>query len=128
MFLIIGCSDRQKKLKFSQTGRCKCCGARSEVEVYMVYTCLTLFFIPVFKWNKRYFVHMPCCGADCELGQELGKAVARGRVSHLDTDSLNFTQYGNQHNADTCGKRCPNCGFVSAADFGYCPKCGQRLG
>lgn len=125
MFFIVGWSDKQKKLKLNQTEPCKCCGVSSEVEVYMTYSCLTLFFIPIFKWNRRYFVHMPCCGADCELGAVLGKAIARGKVTHLDTGSLNFIRHGQ---TNTGNKTCPNCGFVSSADFGYCPKCGHRLG
>ena len=29
----------------------------------MEYTSLSLFFIPVFKWGKKYYVKTSCCGS-----------------------------------------------------------------
>lgn len=124
MFFIMGISDRQKILNFMQWEICKCCGTNTKLEVYMTYTCLSFFFIPILKWNKRYFVRMPCCGAVCCIDSELGKSISRGKVTHIDADSLNFGQYGSN---SKYGKRCGNCGFTTNENYGYCPRCGQRL-
>lgn len=124
MFFIMGISNRQKKLNFVQWSVCKCCGSNSQIEVYMTYTCLSIFFIPIFGWNKRYFVRMSCCGAVCEIDSELGRSISHGKVTHIDTDSLDFTKFGGN---SQYVKKCRNCGFTTSEDYGYCPKCGQRL-
>ena len=47
MFFIMGVSQGQKKLNFDQLIVCGRCGRYGHLEVYMVYSYLSLFFIPV---------------------------------------------------------------------------------
>ena len=44
----------------------------------MISTVLSLFFIPTFKWNRRYYVQTTCCGTTYELNPEIGMQIARG--------------------------------------------------
>ncbi len=121
MFFIMGINSGQKKLDFDQLEVCRCCGKYGHVEVFMTYTYLMLFFIPIFKWNRRYFVRMNCCGSTAELNQDTGKAIEHGEIQGLTIDSLDF--YTNNNGSKTC----PRCGFVAPADFDFCPKCGSHL-
>ena len=52
-------------------------------QVYMVYSYLSLFFIPVLKWGRRYYVRTTCCNASVELDAELGRKIQRGEITSL---------------------------------------------
>ncbi len=120
MFLIFGINSKRKKLDFSQSVQCPCCGRFGTLSVWTVYSCFSLFFIPLVRWNVRYYAQLSCCGATCELARELGRAVARGQPAALDPATLAFEGGFAAH-------RCPNCGFTTAEDFQFCPKCGGPL-
>jgi len=121
MFFIMGSGDKQQYLNFDQVVVCKSCGKYGHIRVLMVYSYFSLFFIPLFKWNKRFFVQMSCCNASCKISSELGKEIERGNIVKLNEDILHF------NHTYTSGKRCMNCGFTTQEDFDYCPKCGQRF-
>lgn len=121
MFFIMGSGQQQKQLNFDQTVICKCCGKYGHIQTFMTYSYLSLFFIPLLKWNRHYYVKMGCCGSTCEINSELGKEIERGNIVSLNIDSLHFqTQYSS-------GKQCRNCGFHTNEDFDFCPKCGCRF-
>ena len=119
MFFILGAAPGQKKLAFSQLVGCPCCGRFGRVEIYVTYTVLSLFFLPVLKWGRRYFARMACCGAQCELPAELGRAAERGSLQTRDVSSLHFGS------AARTRRRCPACGFATEEDFSFCPQCGR---
>ncbi len=121
MFFIIGISQKQKKLEFNQMSVCPCCGRYGQVEIIMTYTYLMFFFIPLFKWGRRYYVVMKCCGTSTELDQEVGRAIETGEQVNLDLERIMVSCQHLQI------KRCANCGFSTDEDFEYCPKCGMRL-
>ena len=100
MFLIMGINNGRKVLDFTQLITCPCCGRNGRMEIIKTYTYFMFFFIPLFRWNKRYFVNMSCCGAVCEIDAELGRAVEKGEVTYINPDTLNFTGgsgYGNTY-------------------------------
>jgi len=124
MFFIMGISQGQKKLNFDQLVVCRHCGKYGHLEVYVVYSYLSLFFIPVFKWGRRYYVKTTCCEQMIEIGADLGRQIERGEVTSLPEDIVpDSGQYGNF----TGRKRCMHCGYETDEDFQYCPKCGGRL-
>lgn len=124
MFFIIGLSQKEVQLDFHQMEVCHGCGKYGKVEVWMVYSYLMFFFIPIFKWGKRYFVKMDCCGVVSELDTQVGKAIEKGAITTLDTDTLSFgsTQY--RKGGTRC---CSHCGYTTEEDFQFCPKCGKEL-
>ena len=85
--------------------------------------CLSLFFIPCFKWNKQYFVQSTCCNTVYALDPEIGRAIARGENVEIRPEHLTEVQAGYR----STFKRCSNCGFETQEDFEYCPKCGRRF-
>lgn len=120
MFFIMGIDQKEQELEFDQTCICPACGRFGHLRVFVVYSCLSLFFVPIFKWGRRYFASMGCCGATCELDPELGRAIAAGKVTNLDPASLSFHRGSGR-------QRCRRCGYETAEDFDFCPKCGTKF-
>lgn len=73
MFFMIGTWPGRKDL-----------GIIDGYNVFMVYESLIIFFIPVFKFGKRYYAEKN--GSVFEIDQETGKAIERGEEV-----SLHFT-------------------------------------
>ncbi len=130
MFFMIGITDRRKDLDHSQTIVCHRCGRYGSYRVYMIYTVLLLFFIPCFKWNRRYFVETSCCGTVYELNPDIGKRIERGEQTEIRDQDLTPTGYSQGYGAQygyNIRKRCRNCGYETDEDFQFCPKCGRQL-
>lgn len=125
MFFICGVNSGQKELKFNQLVICGQCGSYGRYQVFMTYMCLSLFFIPVLKWGKRYYVKMSCCGSVYELDSDTGKRIARGEALEIMASDLTLVQGGSQQTAGI--KQCKNCGYQTNEDFEYCPKCGTKF-
>lgn len=124
MFFMMGITNGRKDFEFNQVITCDSCGSFGRYEVFMTYMVLSLFFIPCFKWNKKYYVQTSCCNTLYELDTDIGKRIARGEEveilsQHL-TPVINLG-YGYSN------KRCRQCGFTTEEDFDYCPKCGNRF-
>lgn len=124
MFFVMGITDGRKDYNFNQVITCDICGSFGRYQVFMTYMVLTLFFIPCFKWNKRYYVQSSCCNIVYELDPEIGKRIAWGENVVILSQHLSRVQ--NQGYGDSY-KRCRQCGFMTSEDFGYCPKCGIRF-
>lgn len=123
MFLIFGINEGRKQLPFRQNVPCPVCGRYGAMTAWMAYTYFMLFFIPLFKWNRRYFIRMECCGATCGIPEELGRDIESGKATVLDPSRLGFGRSARGPGI----RRCPNCGFATAEDFFFCPRCGKPL-
>lgn len=122
MFFIMGINQGKKKLDFDQLIVCGNCGRYGHLEVYLVYSCLSLFFIPIFKWGRSYYVRTSCCDKIVPIDDELGRRIERGQVDVLPEDIIPDT-YGQRAGR----KRCGSCGFETEEDYRFCPKCGREL-
>ena len=60
MFFMMGITPGEKQLNYDQMIICNQCGSYGRYQVWMTWTCLSLFFIPVFKWNKHFYVRTTC--------------------------------------------------------------------
>ena len=123
MFLLIDVFPREEEIGFNQVRICSRCGKAGAVRVFMICTCLRLFFIPVFRWNYRYIARMECCGDTVELDQETGEAIRRGEITSLDE------RFFPDHSAYRvpAKKVCMGCGFTTEEDWDFCPRCGRRF-
>lgn len=122
MFFMMGITEGRKELQHHQVMICDCCGAYGQYAVFMTYTVLSLFFIPCFKWNRQYFVRATCCNAIYRLNPEIGRRIEKGEDVEICAEHLQGVRQGGSN-----FKRCGNCGYTTAEDFEYCPKCGRRL-
>ena len=122
MFFIFGISNKEEELDFSQTRICKTCGSYGRLEAFMTYSYFSLFFIPIFKWNKRYYIRSTCCSSIYRIEEELGKSIKRGDSVVIQESDLNLvkTDYKDQ-------QICQNCNYPVEKAFEYCPKCGKKL-
>lgn len=122
MFFIMGINQGTKRLNFDQLVVCGNCGRYGHLEVYLAYSCLSLFFIPVFKWGRSYFVRTSCCNKTVPIDYELGRKIEAGQVTVLPENTIpdTFQQKNGM-------KRCRHCGFETMEDFQFCPKCGEKL-
>ena len=122
MFFMIGISDEQKDLDYGRMMVCDACGAYGRYRVYMVCTVLRLFFIPVLKWNRRYFVQASCCESLYSLDGAIGARIAAGEDVEIQTEHLH-----RMHSGSCDVRRCQNCGFLTREDYDFCPKCGRKF-
>jgi rubredoxin len=123
MFFIMGIASKTDKLDFNQNVICPNCGRYGRYEAFMEYTSLSLFFIPVFKWGKKYYVKTSCCGSTYSINRELGRKIERNEDVTLEEQDLHIIRPGYDHRI----KRCLNCGFETIEDYRYCPKCSAIL-
>lgn len=118
---IFGISQNQKQLDYHRTGICQSCGRFGGYEVFYVYSYFHFFFLPLIKWNKKYYVKMNCCNSMYELNPEKGSAIARGESPELKAEDLCRINQGQNLFF------CPECGFEVQKNFEFCPKCGKKL-
>ena len=124
MFFIMGIDPRHKQLQYNNSVFiCDRCGQYGRYEVFMTYMCFSLFFIPLIKWKKQYFVRTTCCGAQYELDGNIGYAIARGNNVDIRPEHLRLIGASSQSSY----KRCTQCGFSTTEDFRYCPSCGKEF-
>ena len=122
MFFIMGITQGRKDFEYRQLVTCSLCGAYGSFRVFMTYTVLSLFFIPTFKWGKRYYVETTCCNGIYELDPEVGRRIARGEDVQIRQEDLTRVM-GQGYSV----KRCQNCGYTTDEDFEFCSKCGSRF-
>ncbi|MFR5601094.1 MAG: zinc ribbon domain-containing protein [Lachnospiraceae bacterium] len=126
MIFIGGISTGRKVLDYVKTVICGQCGSYGRYQVYMTYQYFSFFFIPLFKWGKRFFVVMSCCESTYELDPEVGKRLLNGEHVDITEKDLTLLQSGRGPGYGR-KKTCPGCGYETTENFDFCPQCGQRL-
>lgn len=123
MFFIFGIEEKEKELREFANIVCPECGRYSRAVLILQFTYFHFFFIPIFRWNKRYFVRVRGCGAMYEADAEYGKQLEQGAepdFSRLKKVSSGFSGFGEFYTT------CKNCGEAFDPSFSYCPHCGTR--
>jgi hypothetical protein len=124
MFLVFGVNNGSNTMNFRQNiVSCPCCGRYGALEVFKEYSYFSLFFVPVFYFNRHYYVHTTCCGSIGEIDKELGLKIAKGEVTEIDVNQLKFTHTRGNMNF----KRCAGCGYETKENFDFCPRCGRKF-
>ena len=124
MFFMIGIDQERRDLDFTQLITCDICGSYGRYMVFVTCSVLMLFFIPVWKWGRHYYVETSCCRSIYELNEEVGKRIENGEEVRIEESDLTLLNKG--HAAEG-HKKCINCGYETDEDFVYCPKCGSRF-
>ena len=120
-FFIIGINTATKELGTVPNVICPSCGAYTRLQIIVTYEVLNLFFIPVFKWNRRYFATASCCGSVFEVDPGEGRAFERGQIDRIDPRHFHKTASGARF------PRCPYCGAEVPPGARYCHMCGRPL-
>ena len=111
---VFGINNRSKKIKevlFKCTG---CLNNKGElIEISNVFE---IFFIPVFKFNKKYILKCTTCGSMYKLNKEsIGKIIETEKVTYEDMEEVIYEN------------RVCECGEKILDGYEYCPKCGRKL-
>lgn len=121
MFLIFGFTNGQNSIG---TRRCRfftCCSTGDTMAyVTCTYQQFTLFFIPLFRFNKRYLVTCPGCGMVYEIPKEEGQRLERDYAAEINPNLMYAVHRSNK-------KICPNCKCAVDQNSRYCPNCGTSL-
>ena len=118
---MMGIAQDRKDLDFTQLVTCDICGSYGRYCVFVTYSVLSLFLIPIWKWNRHYYVQMSCCNSIYELNEEIGKRIENGEEVRIEESDLTLMNRGSTY------KKCFNCGYETREDFEFCPKCGNRF-
>ena len=130
MIFIGGISSATKQLDYLKTVICPICGGYGRYQVFMTYTYFSFFFIPIFKWNRRFYVKMTCCGSVYELDRTLGMRILKGENADIEERNLTLIKTGGRDSllgGEKKGLICPDCGEELSGEFSYCPHCGRKL-
>lgn len=121
MFFIVGISSGTLELGTRRCGFFPCCSLSGAVAaVTCVYRQFTFFFLPLFRFGKRYFVSCPNCGAVYEISRDEGKRIERDPSAVIDPQKILRV-------AGRAPRFCPNCGAQVDPGSRYCPYCGSKL-
>ncbi|WAM33922.1 zinc ribbon domain-containing protein [Caldicellulosiruptor morganii] len=127
---IFGIEEKAKAIRQMDVEACPFCGRKGTHTLLKVYNYLHFFFIPVFRWNTRYFIQTGCCSKIYIItNPELARNLEHGAneiISLADVelfrDLRTAADYSNI-NSDFC----PDCGNRVSKHFLYCPYCGRKL-
>ena len=92
-------------------------GIVDSCHIYKQYMVFYLFFVPVFKWGKKYFAKRYYEDTMYELDLETGKKIEDGIVVNLSLPERNLSAYN----------ICSQCGRQFDKEYSFCPYCGKRL-
>ncbi|WP_319200178.1 zinc ribbon domain-containing protein [uncultured Ilyobacter sp.] len=111
---VFGINNRSKKIKevsFKCTG---CLNKRGElVENSNVFE---FFFIPIFKFSKKYILTCTKCGSMYRLNDSsVKKIIETEKVAYEDIEEVIYEN------------RICECGEKIEKGYEYCPKCGRKL-
>ena len=133
MFFIFGVNSDRKEIGSFGPVICGLCGRYGRYQVYMTCMCLSLFFIPVFRWGRKYYAETSCCQSLYELDPQAGRRLQRGEQTEVRPEDLTLIRRGDSSGgsygwgSQRKVRYCPACGYETEEDFEYCPRCGRKL-
>ena len=118
---IFGVQNKTGQIASEAAVICPVCGRYGRYDILRSYYYFHVFFIPLWRWNKRYYIKTHCCSRVCELDQDIGSKIEAGRAVIIEREHI--------HCADrAAAPSCPNCSARLDPGFVYCPYCGSSLG
>ena len=123
---IFGRENKEKEVKIINNLTCKSCNRLSMARIIKHYEFFHFFFIPIFKWNEKYYVECGSCKKIFSISKEKGKVIERGEnidITYWDLHEIN-NNYGYDYNINSV---CKSCGKVVDSEYKYCPYCGHEI-
>lgn len=118
---IFGMETKEKEIRDIQNVICKACGQMTSYRLVKTYNYFHIFFIPLFKWGKKYYLISRCCNSMFEIPVELGEALEGGRDVPVRDEDLTPIHHGYSLII------CPSCRRHVDPEYSYCPYCGTRI-
>ena len=126
---IFGIENKDKEVKDLNNLTCKKCNSTIKGKLIKNFDFFHFFFIPIFKWNEKYYVLCNSCKCLYSIPKEKGKAIENGdevNITYWDLQEVysdNDINFNNSYDM----KICPNCGEQVKRNFKYCPYCGKEV-
>ena len=124
---IFGIQNKEKEIKYLNNISCSNCNDESTAKLIKTYNFFHFFFIPLFKWNEKYYVICSNCSTVFEIPRDKGKRIENGEDVEITYWDLKNAETGYYNNSYTAGNRCSYCGNTVESHFQFCPYCGRRL-
>lgn len=86
--------------------------------IYRTCSVFYLFFIPICKWNKRYYVKKFNSDTYYELNPEVGKKAEENALFSINESDLIV---------QNVVRTCPHCHQELDDTYSFCPYCGTKL-
>lgn len=113
---IFGIEPKNKTIKEFNNTICPTCDRLTKAELVQTYTCFHFFFLPLFKWNFKYYIRFICCNSIYEVDE--GYVDELKNSDTIDVNRLKKMSFNKNI--------CPECGNYVNPDFSYCPHCGRK--
>lgn len=121
MFFFFAITSSTDELGMRRCNYFPCCGVTGSMAAV---TCVSqrfiLFFIPLFRFGKRYFLSCPGCGTVYEISKDEGRRLEQDPSAEIDPSKI-FRMVGQTI------KYCPGCGADIRPGSRYCSRCGRKL-
>lgn len=78
MFFFYGWGTKADKKEVYDQKFCPTCNALVPFHGVIQYDYFSLFFIPIIKWNKRYYMECPYCGNAYSISKETYQQIKEG--------------------------------------------------
>ncbi|HBM75727.1 MAG TPA: zinc ribbon domain-containing protein [Clostridiaceae bacterium] len=115
-FGIFGVQNKSRVVKEFNNVICRC-GRLSSMQLIEEYMYFHFFFIPIFRWGRKYFVQARCCGRLYEVPEDYKDEL-------LTSDTIDLNRLREK---ESPYKICPSCGKYVDSNYKYCPYCGAEL-
>jgi hypothetical protein len=125
---IFGIENKEKDIKILSNLSCKKCNLSVTGRLIKAFSYFHFFFIPLFKWDEKYYVVCDNCRTVYSISKEKGKAVEHGEnidVTYWDLQEEVYNEYYNDNYYKP--KKCSNCDKIVEPNFKYCPHCGAKI-
>ncbi|HHX01360.1 MAG TPA: zinc ribbon domain-containing protein [Firmicutes bacterium] len=117
---IFGIQNKNEQIGTESAVICPVCERYGRFEIVKSYYYFHIFFIPVWRWNKRYYIQTHCCKRICELDQETGSKIEAGHSIVIEKEHIHRSE---QPTISVC----PSCSTQVDPSFHYCPYCGSQI-
>ena len=83
---IFGVDNKEKEIKILNNIVCKNCNISNGGKLIKTFTYFHFFFIPIFKWNEKYYVICSGCNSIFSISNEKGKAIEKGENIEIENE------------------------------------------
>lgn len=122
MFFLMGVNTKKIDLDYRETKICDICGSYGGLSAYMYAKELSIFFIPIIKWDKEYYIKTSCCNSVYGIKRNIGYDIERGKSVAFNLSKQELVKVGRKK-----VDKCPNCGYNLSESYKYCPSCGKEI-
>jgi hypothetical protein len=118
---IFGIKELQKKIATLNNVVCPACQALTRSEIFRSDSCFHIFFIPLIKWNTRYYAKAACCSSVFEIDATQARQLEEGQITEIKPEYLHPL------NSRLPYQICSSCQARVESGFSFCPYCGRKL-